>query len=67
MAKKYRNKKYHGVMFRRPLKSNVNQPDFVGSFTIETGKEYEFSGWHATGRKSLKPYVRLRVTPKDDS
>lgn len=68
MAKKrYRNKGNQGVMFRRRLKDNANQPDFVGSFTIETGKEYEFAGWHATGRKSLKPYVRLRVTPKGSS
>jgi hypothetical protein len=54
-------------MFRRRLKDNANQPDFVGAFTIENGREYEFAGWHATGRKSLKSYVRLRVTPKDDS
>ncbi|EDL58269.1 hypothetical protein PM8797T_17077 [Gimesia maris DSM 8797] len=64
MTEKYRNKKNKGVMFRRRYKENANQPDFVGSFTIENGREYEFAGWNATGRKSLKPYVRLRVAPK---
>jgi|GEM_PF-5072550 len=50
-----------GAMFRQRLDKSPNQPDFVGTFADEDGNQYELAGWHATGRKSKKPYVRLRV------
>lgn len=61
----YRNKPGQGVMFRQRLDKSANQPDFVGTFCDEDGKEYELAGWHATGKKSLKPYVRLRVKARE--
>lgn len=63
----YRNKAGQGVMFRQRLDKSPNQPDFVGTFADENGKEYELAGWHATGRKSKKPYVRLKVTARESA
>lgn len=53
-----------GVLFPNDKKQKDTHPDFKGSVEVN-GAHFWVSGWKGTSKKDGKPYMSLKLEPKD--
>lgn len=64
MSQQYDNR-LSGALFVNDRKNSASQPDYRGSVTDETGKEYWVSAWIKAPRGGGAKFLSLALTEKD--